>query len=89
MRWQKIICAFFAVLIAAVIIYPLFFHPMFHVPRAQRSTSQIGVIHFLGFMVPVRILPLVPPAGITGNAPVNARFVSSASVLELVCSLLC
>ncbi|MBZ5524732.1 MAG: hypothetical protein LAP21_21040 [Acidobacteriia bacterium] len=89
MRWQKIACALFAVLIAVVIIYPLFIHPMFDLTRAQRSHTPLAAIIFADFTIVGRVSACNSAAGYMGSTQVNTHSIPSASLLELKHSLLC
>jgi hypothetical protein len=89
MRWQKVTCALFAVLIAVVIIYPLFIHPMFHLTQAQRSQMPLAAILAGDFTILGRLPAISFPPGFMGHMHVNTRALESASLLFLKCSLLC
>jgi hypothetical protein len=88
MRWQKVTCALFAVLIAVVIVYPLFIHPMFNLTQAQRSHMPLAAILAGDFTILGR-LPAAFQAGFMGHLHVNTHALESASLLVLNCSLLC
>lgn len=89
MRWQKVTCALFAVLIAVVIIYPLFIHPMFNLTQAQRSHMPLAAILAGDFTILGRLPATAFQAGFMGHTHVNTHALESASLLALKCSLLC
>jgi len=88
MRWQKITCALFAVLIAVVIIYPLFIHPMFNLTQAQRSHIPLAAILAADFTILGRLPANASLSVLMGHMQVNTHPMESASPLALNCSLL-
>ena len=87
MRWRNFICVMFAVWIAAVIIYPLFLHPIFHITTAQ--LLPLSVLYFANARVMGHI-----PAGteawrVLDFVNVNTHAFASATVQEIGCSFLC
>ena len=85
---KTFISALLVIGIVTVVTYPLFVHPLFHLPDSPRSQSQLAAVYLALLLLLVHI-----PCGVVADrvaaAPLRVRSLPLSAAPEATCPLLC